>query len=104
MSRHLADPVDRLARALTLLFAAAAAFAAWRGSQPHPTPLAAPDATLLFERHCAGCHDRAELQATLAAKGEPDVAALIEFLATHGRSDAAADRTLASDLLPTATR
>ncbi len=97
------DPVDRLARALALGFAAAALLAAWRASTPRAVA-PGPDAAELWERHCAGCHDRAELRATLGASGGRDIAALTEFLATHGRSDAAADRVLAVDLLQSAAR
>lgn len=109
MTRAAADPVDRLTRRLTLLFAAAALFAAWRASAPHPPATAPQNAAALWEHHCASCHSRDELLATLRsapASGDraADFAALVEFLATHGRSDPATDRLVARDLLDAASR
>ncbi len=95
----LRDPIDRLAIALGLLLAAAASAAAWRASVPHPAALAPPTAAQLWQRHCAHCHERAELLSTLRSSVAFDQAEkLTEFLATHGRANAIEDRIIAEEL------
>ena len=91
-------PVDRLALALALLFAGAALLFAWRESEPSAAPDLTRDGEAVFDRRCAGCHERAELAATLR-ESPRDLVTLERFLVGHGRALETERRALARALV-----
>jgi hypothetical protein len=96
--------VLRVALALTLLAVGAAAWFAWQVSAPGSAPShgleSDPTAAALFDSECAQCHTLAEVRAMLRRDaGAPTAAAAVcDFLADHGSTDAAQDARLAAYL------
>jgi mono/diheme cytochrome c family protein len=89
MRHHI---VTRIVVALVVLWAAAVVIFAWGVTRPVPTPATAPAAAgagpsgeALFSRHCAMCHQPADVGQAWrdAADREAAGAAFREFLTDH---------------------